>query len=74
MRNRESQTSPFILEPVFLTSLAAILGLIPITLSDLLWRGLGGAIIDGLLFSGAIKLFFVPVTFYMFFPKTKTRP
>ncbi len=55
------------LEPVLLTSLATIVGLVPITLSDPLWRGLGGAIIAGLLFSGAIKLLFVPVTYYLFF-------
>ncbi len=55
------------LEPVLLTSLATIVGLIPITLSDPLWGGLGGAIISGLLFSGAIKLFFVPVMYYNWF-------
>jgi multidrug efflux pump subunit AcrB len=55
------------LEPVLLTSLATILGLLPITLSDPLWRGLGGAIIAGLFFSGMIKLFFVPVVYYMWF-------
>jgi len=57
------------LEPVLLTSIAAIAGLIPITLSDPLWRGLGGAIIAGLLFSGAIKLFFVPIVYYEWFKK-----
>lgn len=61
------------LEPVLLTSLAAIVGLIPITISDPLWRGLGGAIIAGLLFSGIIKLFFVPVTFYLMF-KDENKP
>ncbi|QQR64400.1 efflux RND transporter permease subunit [Candidatus Roizmanbacteria bacterium] len=30
------------LEPVLLTSLATILGLIPITIADPFWRGLGG--------------------------------
>lgn len=55
------------LEPVLLTSLATIVGLIPITISDPLWRGLGGAIIAGLLFSGAIKLFFVPVLYYTWY-------
>lgn len=55
------------LEPVMLTSLATILGLIPITLADPLWRGLGGAIIAGLIFSGALKLFFVPVMYYNWF-------
>lgn len=57
------------LEPVLLTSLATIVGLIPITLTDPLWRGLGGAIIAGLLFSGAIKLFFVPIMYYLMLRK-----
>lgn len=55
------------LEPIALTSLAAIMGLIPITLSDPLWRGLGGAIIAGLTFSGAIMLIFIPVVYYIWF-------
>jgi multidrug efflux pump subunit AcrB len=52
------------LEPIALTSITAIVGLIPITLSDPLWRGLGGAIIAGLTFSGTIMLFFIPVVYY----------
>lgn len=59
------------LEPVLLTSAATILGLVPITISDPFWRGLGGAIIAGLLFSGVIKLFFVPVTYYLMFSEKK---
>ncbi len=55
------------LEPVVLTSLATIFGLIPITLADPLWQGLGGAIIAGLMFSGLIKLFLVPVLYYLFY-------
>lgn len=55
------------LEPIALTSLATIMGLIPITISDPLWRGLGGAIIAGLTFSGTIMLFFIPVVYYMWF-------
>lgn len=55
------------LEPVLLTSITTILGLIPITLSNPLWRGLGGAIISGLFFSGVIKLFFVPIVYYMWY-------
>ncbi len=51
------------LEPIILTSLTSILGLIPITLANALWRGLGGAIISGLLFSGLIMLFYVPVMY-----------
>jgi len=37
------------LEPIVLTKLCTILGLLPITLSEPLWRGLGGAIIAGVL-------------------------
>ncbi len=55
------------LEPIALTSLTAILGLIPITLSNPLWRGLGGAIVAGLTFSGTIMLFFIPVVYYLTF-------
>lgn len=57
------------LEPIALTSFTAIIGLIPITLSNALWQGLGGAIISGLFFSGTIMLFFIPVVyFYLFQP------
>lgn len=55
------------LEAIALTSMTAVIGLIPITLSDPLWRGLGGAIIAGLTFSGTIMLFFIPVVYYYWF-------
>jgi HAE1 family hydrophobic/amphiphilic exporter-1 len=53
------------LEPILLTSLLTIIGLVPISLSDPFWRGLGGSIIAGLLLTGAIKLFFIPVVYTM---------
>lgn len=60
------------LEPIALTSICAIVGLIPITVTDPLWRGLGGAIIAGLTFSGTIMLFFIPVVYYLIYqPKNK---
>lgn len=52
------------LEPILLSSLTTIIGLLPITLSDPGWQGLGGAIISGLLFSGIIMLFFIPTVYY----------
>lgn len=55
------------LEPIALTTFAAILGLIPITLSNALWQGLGGAIIAGLIFSGSIMLFLIPTAYYLIF-------
>ena len=51
------------LEPIMFSSLTNIIGLIPITISDPLWRGLGGAIISGLIFSGSIMLLFIPVIY-----------
>ncbi len=61
------------LEAIALTSVATIMGLIPVTVSDPLWRGLGGAIIAGLTFSGTIMLFFIPVVYYYWFaPKTSS--
>ena len=53
------------LEAIALTSIAAILGLVPITISDPLWRGVGSAIISGLSFSGIIILFFIPIVYYV---------
>ena len=61
-----SNASASRLEPIALTSVSTIIGLIPITLTDPLWRGLGGAIIAGLTFSGIIMLFFIPVIYYIF--------
>lgn len=59
------------LEPILLTALTTIVGLIPITLSDPIWQGLGGAIIAGLSFSGIAKLFFIPVIYEMWFDEEK---
>jgi HAE1 family hydrophobic/amphiphilic exporter-1 len=59
------------LEPIFLTTVSQIIGLIPITLSDPLWRGMGGAIIAGMSFSGIIMLFFIPVVYYYLFRESK---
>lgn len=56
-------------EPIFFSSLTTIIGLIPITLSDPIWQGLGGAIIAGLLFSGIIMLLVIPVSYDYFYPK-----
>ncbi len=55
------------LEPIILTKLCTVLGLLPITISNPLWRGLGGAIISGLLVSSTIMLLFIPVVYYSWF-------
>lgn len=55
------------LEPIILTKLATVLGLLPITLSNPLWQGLGGAIISGILISSTIMLLFIPVVYYQIY-------
>jgi multidrug efflux pump subunit AcrB len=57
------------LEPIVLTKLCTILGLLPITLSEPLWQGLGGAIIAGVLLGSSFMLLFIPVVYYTFFAK-----
>lgn len=57
------------LEPILLSSLTTIVGLAPITITQPLWQGLGGAIISGLTFSGLIMLFFIPAVYYMMMEK-----
>lgn len=52
------------LEPIILTKLCTVLGLLPITLASPLWRGLGGAIISGILIASTIMLLFIPVLYY----------
>ena len=57
------------IEAIFITSFATILGLIPITLSDALWRALGTAIIFGLAVSSFFTLLIVPVLSSLFIKK-----
>ncbi|MBN1262796.1 MAG: efflux RND transporter permease subunit [Candidatus Pacebacteria bacterium] len=59
------------LEPILLTTASQVIGLIPITLSDPLWQGMGYAIIAGMSVSGVLMLFFIPVIYYYFFPNGK---
>lgn len=51
------------IEPILLSSLTGILGLLPITISDPLWRGLGGAIVAGLSVSGFLVVFLLPAMY-----------
>lgn len=54
------------LEAIFITSICTIFGIIPITLSNELWRALGSAVIFGLLLSSFLTLFLVPALFITF--------
>ncbi len=59
------------LEAIFITSICTIFGIIPITLSNELWRALGSAVIFGLLLSSFLTLFLVPVLFMTFVKEEK---
>ncbi len=55
------------MEPIILTKLCTVFGLLPVTLADPLWRGLGGAVISGLLIASTIMLLFIPTVYYSWF-------
>ncbi|KKP58305.1 MAG: Acriflavin resistance protein [Candidatus Moranbacteria bacterium GW2011_GWF1_34_10] len=59
------------LEAIFVTSICTIFGIVPITLSNELWRALGSAVIFGLILSSFLTLFLVPVLFVTFIKEKK---
>jgi multidrug efflux pump subunit AcrB len=59
------------IEAIFFTSVTTAIGLLPITISDPLWRGLGGAIIAGLSVSGTLILVLLPALFVEVFGEDK---
>jgi HAE1 family hydrophobic/amphiphilic exporter-1 len=59
------------LEAIFITSICTIFGIIPVTLSNDLWRALGSTIIFGLLLSSFLTLFLVPTLFMAFVKNEK---
>ncbi len=62
------------IEAIFITSFATILGLIPITLSDAMWRALGTAVIFGLAVSSFFTLLIVPILSSMLVRKIVPKP
>lgn len=58
------------LEAIFITSICTIIGILPVTLSNELWRSLGGAVIFGLTLSSFLTLYIVPA-FYLSWVKDK---
>lgn len=51
------------LEAIFITSVSTIFGLLPITFSSEMWRGLGSVIISGLTLSSLFTLFVIPALY-----------
>ncbi len=48
------------LQPIFLTSVTTVVGMLPLSLSDEIWGGLGFAIVFGMLLSTTLTLVLVP--------------
>ncbi|PIQ78771.1 hypothetical protein COV81_04235 [Candidatus Peregrinibacteria bacterium CG11_big_fil_rev_8_21_14_0_20_41_10] len=59
------------LMPIILTSITTILGLLPITISDEFWRGLGFSVIAGLLAATFLTLFIIPILYSSFYRSKK---
>ncbi len=61
------------IEPIFMTSLSTILGVIPLSLSNAFWAGLGFTIVFGQLFSTILLLIVIPVVYYSFEIKSELK-
>ncbi len=59
------------LEAIFITSICTIFGILPVTLSNEVWRSLGGAVIFGLTLSSFLTLYIVPAFYLIWVKDTK---
>jgi len=64
----EATSSRF--EPIFMTTVAAIIGILPLALTNEFWAGLGFSLLFGLLFSTLFTLVTIPIMYYTFEYKT----
>lgn len=51
------------LKPIVMTTITTVLGIMPLALTEEVWRSLGFAIVFGLLFSTFLTLFYVPMLY-----------
>lgn len=58
------EAGPARLQPILITSLTTVLGILPISLTDPFWLGLGMAIIFGMIFSTVLTLVIIPIFYY----------
>lgn len=61
------------LEAIFLTSISTIIGMIPLTLSNETWEGLGASLIFGLATSTFLTLLVIPILFHLLMKKSYLR-
>lgn len=60
------EAGPARLQPILITSITTALGILPLTLKDEFWLGLGSAIIFGITFSTVLTLIVMPVLYKLF--------
>jgi len=58
------EAGPARLQPIVITSITTILGILPISLTDAFWTTLGMAIVFGMAFSTVLTLLIIPVFYY----------
>lgn len=61
------------LEAIFLTSVCTIIGMMPITVANETWEGLGASLIFGLASSTFLTLFVIPILFQLFMKKSSAK-
>jgi len=59
------------MQPIFLTSLTTIAGIIPLAFADEIWRGFSITLIFGLIFSTALTLVVIPILYVSFTRKNR---
>jgi len=59
------------MRPIFLTTITTVAGLLPLSITEPIWRNLGFAIIFGLVFSTILTLFVVPSLFVSLYKKKR---
>ncbi len=58
------EAGPARLQPIIITSVTTVLGVLPISLTDPFWLTLGMAIVFGMMFSTVLTLVVVPILYY----------
>ncbi len=58
------EAGPARLQPILITSITTILGILPISLTDSFWLSLGMAIVFGMAFSTILTLIIIPIFYY----------
>jgi HAE1 family hydrophobic/amphiphilic exporter-1 len=56
-------------QPIFLTTITTVFGLLPLSISEPIWRNLGASIIFGLTFSTILTLVVIPTMYVSFHGK-----